>query len=316
MDKRISQRSSGKLLAAAVASVGLAGFATSQADAAMLVDIRASSLNGVNIPNNSAQSKNVAANVGDTITFNIVVRISGTNATQTIGNFDNAGANDTRNDDSIQALVGAFQSVGGLKANFQGGAQSDQANGNQVFPWNAAGSTNGVAQDFDSDGDLDLGATGTDPTNMWVARAASPLIPTVSIKGTATRFGTSVSGATGSSAAFTEDIGGNVTYGNSGFIQGVAATGIIDATTAETLLGELTFVVTGGSGSTLVNFVPRANADAGALWFEDGITTGKNGTNSPFGVGAPVTVGVPEPTALGLMGLASLGLLARRRKQA
>jgi hypothetical protein len=96
----------------------------------------------------------------------------------------------------------------------------------------------------------------------------------------------------------------------------VPETNVIDGTSAETLLGELTMIVTGGNNQMAVNFVPRANADAGSLWFEDGITTGKNGTNSPFSVGAPVTLNVPEPATLGLMGLASLGLLARRRKQA
>ena len=78
-------------------------------------------------------------------------------------------------------------------------------------------------------------------------------------------------------------------------------------------------IVTGGNSQMAVNFVPRANGEAGSLWFEDGLTTGKNATNSPFAVGAPVIVietTFPEPTALGLMGLASLGLLARRRKQA
>jgi hypothetical protein len=320
MEKRISQRSSGKLLAAAVASVGLAGFAASQADAGLLVDIRAASINGINLANQvpdpnheiSGDRKAMTVTVGDTITFNVVVRVSGTNATQTVGNFDNSGpTTDTRNDDTIQALVGAFNSVGTLKGDMLGGANANQANGNQVFPWGAPGSQNGVAQDFDSDGDLDLGATGTDPTNMWVARAGAQEIPTVGKKTTLpqTRFGLSIAGATGGSAAFTEDAGGSV--------GAQPDTAIIDPTSAETLLGEITMVVTGGVGATNINFVPRANADAGALWFEDGITTGKNGTNSPFFVGAPLNVQVvPEPATLGLMGLASLGLLARRRKQA
>jgi hypothetical protein len=308
MDKRISQRTSGKLMAAAVASVGLAGFGAATADASLLVDVRAAGVNNVPIV---GDRKNVLVNQGDTVTFNVVVRVSGTNATQNTGNFDGqTTAVDTRNDDTIQALVGAFQSVGSLKASFQGGAASNQGGGNLLATWAAGGSNNGAAVDFDSDGDLDLGVLGTDPTNMWVARAAAQMIPTVAKKTSSTRFGVTVAGATGAAAQFNagEDFGGPNTA--------VPDTQIIDATTAETLLGELTIVVTGDSGTTAVNFVPRSNGDSStALWFEDGITTGKSPANSPFGVGAPVNLIVPEPSTLGLMGLASLGLLARRRKQ-
>jgi plastocyanin len=299
MEKRFSQRTSGKLIAAAVASVGLAGLATSQSDASLLVDIRATSLNGGSV----ADPKNVNVNAGDTVTFNVVVRISGTNATQLTGNFDGANpATDTRNDDSFQSLVGAFNSVGGVKANFQGGANSDQGNGNAAGVFNGSGFQNGNAIDFDSDGDLDLGQVGTDPTNMWVVRAASPQLPTIS-KGTATgtRLGTS------SGSTFAQDFGGGNT--------GVTGAAVIDATTGEMLVGELTAIVTGGTGNSAVNFVVRANGEAAGLWFEDGISTGKNPTNSPFADGAPVNLFIPEPASIGLMGLASLGLLARRRNR-
>jgi hypothetical protein len=318
MDKRIS-KSSGKLLAAAVASVGFAGLTTQHADASLLVDLRATSVNQVTVGSTAAISgdqKTVTVSPGDTITFNVVMRVTGTNGVVLTGNFDNTNpATDTRNDDSIQALVGAFNSVGALKVNF---SPDNQGLGNTGGAWSASGASQGANQDFDSDGDLDLGATGTDPTNMWAVRSGSvAVIPTVAKRtptNPQTRFGVTVSGSTGASAAFAagEDIGG----GNSG----ITDTRILDSNTAEALVGELSMIVgtnPANIGTTLVNFVPRANGEAGSLWFEDGSTTGRNSTNGSFNLGAPVNVQniVPEPATLGLLGIASLGLLARRRKQ-
>jgi MYXO-CTERM domain-containing protein len=79
----------------------------------------------------------------------------------------------------------------------------------------------------------------------------------------------------------------------------------------EVLVGTVTMAVTaGGLTPTLANFRPRLAGTAGS-WFEDGTQI----TSSAFTAGAPVAVnGVPEPTALGLAGLAGLGALARRRR--
>jgi autotransporter-associated beta strand protein len=261
-------------LAAAVASVGLAGWGALPASGAVLIDLRAVGVNGQPV----FGDKNAGfLNIGDTLTLNVVARISGTNAVQTIGNFDGVPpATDTRNDDSFRALVGSFNSVGSAKGDFLGGANANQGAGNLVQPWAALGSSNGTARDFDSDGDLDLGGAGTDPTYQWAAYASAPQFPTVANRGAPvqTRFGVS--------SPFVEDVGGP----NSG----VKGTKIVDTTTAECLLGELTFIVTGGSGSASINFVPNANGSAAALWFEDGSTTARNPANSPFGIGAPVTL--------------------------
>jgi len=91
-------------------------------------------------------------------------------------------------------------------------------------------------------------------------------------------------------------------------------TRIIDGTTSEILIGELTWIVTGGASFTDINFVPRANGDGSTTqWFEDGITTGKNPSNGSFTLGPPVRIGIPEPSAVALIGLLGPALLARRR---
>jgi MYXO-CTERM domain-containing protein len=72
-----------------------------------------------------------------------------------------------------------------------------------------------------------------------------------------------------------------------------------------------------GGFQVLINFVPRPTTDAGsALWFEDGIPTGKTPGTGASSIGAPVIMTPAEPAAVGLLGVASLGLLARRKKNA
>jgi hypothetical protein len=295
------------ILAAAAASVSflsVPGGITQPALAGIMVDLRVTSINGDT--GAITNPKFVFMNRGDTVTLNVVVRISGTNAVQLTGNFDNAApATDTRNDDTFQRLTGAFSSVGTAKGNFDA---TNQGIGTLVPPFNGYGSTNGVAQDFDSDGDLDLGALGTDPTNMWTAIAAAAQTPTISKRNASpqTRFGAS------NGTFFSETIAPN---------SGVNDTKIIDATTAEVLVGELTWIATAGNDSTtLINFIVRANGDAAALWTEDGTTTQRTPANSPFGVGAPVNIFVvppsppfPEPFGPSLLALLPARFLTRHR---
>jgi len=83
----------------------------------------------------------------------------------------------------------------------------------------------------------------------------------------------------------------------------------------EALLGTMTFTVTTAGTETSVNFRKKAGAASGiGQWVENGVTILSNANNVL--VGAPVLVGgiVPEPTSIGLIGLAGLGMLARRRK--
>ncbi|MEA2711321.1 MAG: hypothetical protein QOF78_3922 [Phycisphaerales bacterium] len=157
------------------------------------------------------------------------------------------------------------------------GSQHGNLSGGVVAPFNGAVFQNGSNVDLDSDGDLDIGA---------------PL-------------GSTGTAATGYFLARSNTPTGGTTD--------------VNANTEEVKVGSFTFTVTVsdvGFG-TYINFVRRSTAAGGnqstaAIWFEDGAA--KNPDISTYGAGAPVTF-VPEPSAAAVAGLASLGLLARRRQK-
>jgi hypothetical protein len=292
MDKRILQRKSGKLIAAAAAaSAGLMGWGTTQkADASLVIDLRATSATNGGVISADKKSVSVAAGV-TTITMAVIARISGTNATQVTGDWANNGSTTTANDDTLQIITGSFKSTGLLQGNLNTAAGPLTYN-SRINPYIGSGSVNGTASDWDSDGDLDIGNAGTDPSTMFSGRSASPSFAYVG-------SGTGWSQGEGASS------GGN------------ANDTVVDPTTSELQIGVLRFITSGAGGpNTLLSFVPRPATDPGsALWFEDGASTGKTPGTGAFLSGVPVTVNaVPEPATLGLLGIAGLGLLARRKK--
>lgn len=244
MEKRIGHRT-GKLMAAA-AAVGLTGVAVSQADAGLVVDIRATHINGEVY---SGNAKDVTIAEGQTVTLAVFAQISGTN-----------GAND----EVVQAISGTLLSSGSLKGNISG---------NVVAPFNGSGFSNGQQLDSDTDGDLDLGPA----------------------------LGSAVG------AAYFNPRAATMTPG----------TADLSSQAEEIQVGVIQFTQSSGSGETLLKFIRRSLANgsnqiSGGTWGEDGVNT-KQPTVSPMSASDPVIIRVPEPTGLALAGLASLGLLARRR---
>jgi len=258
MEKRIGQRTLSKL--AIAAAVGLASFGLSKAaDASLVIDIRATGLNGSALPAGST-AKDVVAAPGDVVTLQFIARVTGADTVNT--------------NDGFQAVHGAIKSsAGGLLGNLGGSFVA--------APFNGSGAQNGSAIDADADGDLDIGTTpiGGTAATFWIPR--SPAIDT---------GGTPVAGS--------------------------------DPAAKEWVAGGATFTVAaGGQGETFIDFLNRKNPNntanvAYGTWNEDGV--GKNAvsgviSDSPVRISAGA---VPEPTGLALAGLASLGLLARRRNNA
>jgi len=85
------------------------------------------------------------------------------------------------------------------------------------------------------------------------------------------------------------------------------------------LLGNMTLTIGAGgvvAGSdTILSFRKKTGAASGVgSWNENGVSRLSNSTNVSTGTNVVLTPGVPEPTSIGLIGLAGLGMLARRRK--
>jgi len=152
MEKRIGYRSVGKLFAAA-AACGLVGVAASQADASLVIDIRATAVNGLPL-NAESTAKSVIVLPGDVVTFGVFAQATGQNGT---------------NDEQMQGVTGVFQSS-------SGGLLGDLVS-HTTAGFSALGSQQGSQVDIDSDGDLDIGIGPNTPTTnsntVFQARSAA-----------------------------------------------------------------------------------------------------------------------------------------------
>jgi len=274
MNRQVSKRVAGKLIAAAVGAVGLTGIGASQADASLVIDVSATAVTG-GASLDSAKQVTFSA-PGQTVTLTLTAQIRGTN---------------TASEETLQSAQGSIRSTGPLLGNLSFGATRDDVagpvdtnspgnivNSNLVDPFDGNGSSDGQFIDLDGDGDIDVGSTGSDASLYFVARA-----PTA---GGGTNIGAGSPGA-----------GDN------------------------RIIGRVKYTYTGGSGSSLANFLVRLDATnapffSAAVWTEDGVA--KSPTTGVYGQGSPVlltTGDVPEPTGLALAGLGAIGLVARRRSK-
>src|SRR4051812_2341708 len=158
------------MIAAACAAVAIA---PAGAKAGLVVELRALPGPGYTV-SNGGQHADVSA-LNTTVTIGVFAKMSGTNTVQVIDDFNaDADPSDTRNDEALALVAGSFSSMGPLLGDLNPSSGAVSYN-TRTVPFTGPGSTNGVARDFDSDGDLDIGEPGTSNTNLWIARANEPV---------------------------------------------------------------------------------------------------------------------------------------------
>jgi hypothetical protein len=265
-------------VASVIAATAMGGFAATQSQAKLVIDVKALSIVAGGTGTISADGKTVTgASVGTKINY------------QVTGQIVFAGDTDPTDLDGFPVQDDLITSVEGvLASNGPGSIQVDLTHA--VNP----GSTNPASRNFGNNF-ADTGSANGVPTNLG---------------GDAdTDIGPSLSPLNGAS--------GNISYRSSG-ATGDAATNlnILTSSATGTTAGPTLMTITNASGGdALVNFIVSAVSGVGGQpqWSENGVV--KNQVNGDtIEIGSPVRiVGVPEPTSLGLLGLGALGLLRRRR---
>lgn len=281
-----------------LAGAAAAALAASTAEASLTYDLVATAFKrGTTITSLGGDQKAVTGvQTGDIIRLKLYATVTGANPSAA---------------QILQSASGSLLSTGPLLGDFKTTRISTNAGNTGTTahissPWTANASSVGLAQDLDGDGDMDLGSnTDANSDNFVIYRSAKSQGPKsnnyVDAAGTTfSDYGSNVPTTTGSSTKYV-------------------------------LSQEIDYLVTNAGGSSSLNW--RLRAGQSAVWFEDGTETqdvAPNGTDPLYSysggttgsvqlLGLPVVLTggtVPEPTMLGGVGLAALGMFSRRRRNA